>query len=58
MKRANGRIATLNAQENHSWEFAFAYYLQSGLGEKQADELAWADLAEEFPRLKKFQGCR
>jgi len=58
MKRDNGRIATLNAEENHSWEFAFVYYLDNGHNERKADELAWGDLTTEFPRLKEYQGCR
>jgi len=51
-------IAKLNAQENHAWEFAFCFYREQSKTDSQADKLAWRDIVLEFPRLKKFHGCR
>jgi len=58
MKRDQMRVATLNWEENHSWEFAFTFYLADGYSEDKADDKAWRDLTAEFPRLKEFHGCR
>jgi len=55
--KAQKRIATLNAQENHAWEFAFCFHLDDGKADLQADKLAWRDLRSEFPRLTKYKGC-
>jgi hypothetical protein len=58
MKSDPKRIATLDAQENHAWEFAFCFHLDDGKTDLQADKLAWRDLLSEFPRLRKYAGCR
>ncbi|HTV43126.1 MAG TPA: hypothetical protein VMF08_21355 [Candidatus Sulfotelmatobacter sp.] len=52
------KTAELTAEENHAWEFAFCFYLNGGKSEFKADKLAWRDLRLEFPRLKRFAGCR
>jgi hypothetical protein len=57
MKSDSKRIATLNAQENHAWEFAFCFHLDVGKTDLQADKLAWRDLLSEFPGLGKYAGC-
>ncbi len=54
----NKRIAKLNPKENHAWEFAFCFHLEDGNSDAKADRLAWKDLQADFPRLKKYQGCR
>jgi hypothetical protein len=58
MKTNPKRIATLTAEENHAWEFAFCFHREECKTDLQADRLAWNDLVTEFPRLKKFHGCR
>lgn len=58
MKKKSNRIATLTAVENYAWEFAFCYYVQDGKTDLQADKLAWRDLLLEFPRIKRYSGCR
>lgn len=58
MRKNPTLVATLNAQENHAWEFAFNFHLQDGHSDLKADKLAWEDLTIEFPRLKRFKGCR
>ena len=52
------RLATLNPYEDKCWVFAFCYYMDRGKTELQADKLAWRDLREEFPRLRKYDGCK
>jgi len=58
MKINPKRIATLTSKENHAWEFAFCFYLGDNKKDSQADEMAWRDLCLEFPRLRKYAGCR
>jgi hypothetical protein len=58
MKTTPKRITTLNAQENHAWEFGFTFHLDQGNADSMADKLAWRDLVSEFPRLNNFVGCR
>lgn len=52
------RIAILTPEENHAWEFAFCFYREEYGTDLQADERAWQDMILEFPRLRKFDGCR
>jgi hypothetical protein len=58
MKKDPKQIAELTPQENHSWEFAFTFYLDEGFSQSKADKLTWRDMLLEFPRLKHFAGCR
>jgi len=58
MKKNPKRIAKLTPEENRSWEFAFAFYLDEGYSDSKADGLTWRDMVLEFPRLKNFAGCR
>jgi hypothetical protein len=52
------RLATLTAEENAAWEFAFNEYLGAGQDEIEADRQAWKDLQAEFPRLREYDGAR
>lgn len=56
--RKHKRIATLNAEEDHAWVFAFNFYNERGNTKMKSDELAWRDMLIEFPRLRFYQGCR
>lgn len=51
------RFAKLTPDEKAAWESAYYYYGENR-SELLADELAWRDLQLEFPRLKKFDGCK
>jgi hypothetical protein len=58
MKR---KLATLTPEEEKAWNFAYAMYadpLSSTKKDKQAAEMAWVDMQEDFPRLRKFDGAR
>lgn len=56
---AKKRIARLSPQEDKVWTFAFCYYMDTWKkGTLVADRMAWRDLVLEFPRLKRFSGCR
>ena len=50
--------ATLNKTENICWENAFAYWIDAGKTELQADWYAWRNICRLFPRLKKYTGAR
>jgi len=52
------RLATLTPEEDQAWVKAFVYYLDEGRTDAQADAAAWADLQEQFPRLKDFDGAK
>lgn len=52
------RLATLLPEENKAWETAFVYWKQKGYSDARADARAWIDVQMDFPRLKKFDGCR
>jgi hypothetical protein len=56
--RTQKQIAKLTSKENYAWEFASCFYRDGCKTDWQADKLAWRDLILEFPRLKKFLGCR
>lgn len=58
MKAKIRRLATLTPKEDHAWVFAFGFYQDDGKTTSQADKLSWRDLLLEFPRLRKFDGCR
>ena len=51
------RIAKLTPEENHAWEFAFAFYVNEGHSDSKADRLSWRDMLLDFPRLKNYAGC-
>jgi len=53
---ATKKLAVLTAEQNGFWEKNFAYYLNDGLSDSRADKLAWQDLQNEFPGLKKYDG--
>ena len=54
----NNKLALLTPQEDSFWEFCFNYYKDAGKSDSRADEAAWQDMKKEFPRLKKYKGCR
>jgi len=56
--KVSKQIAVLTAEENAAWEFAFCFHLEDCDSDQEADRRAWNDLVLEFPRLKKFYGCR
>lgn len=51
------RKARLTPQQDRVWEKAFAFYVDEGKSDAQADRLAWRDLVAEFPELKKHSGA-
>jgi hypothetical protein len=51
------RLAVLMEDEDRYWEHVFSEYLNEGQEEADADEQAWRDCQEMFPRLKDFDGC-
>jgi hypothetical protein len=53
----NKRIATLTPEEDAEWEWRFTEYLIDKKPPELADELTWADMQKQFPRLKSFDGC-
>lgn len=57
MKTKPRRRATLNAQEDHAWVFAFNFWCYEGHTMAKADKLAWKDMLSEFPRLRFYKGC-
>jgi hypothetical protein len=58
MKTMPTQIAKLTEQENYVWIQAFCFHRDRCKTDLQADKLAWRDVAIEFPRLKKFGGCK
>jgi hypothetical protein len=52
------RVAVLTPEEDKAWVFAFCYYKDSKLGDLEADRRTWRDMLLEFPRLKRYGGCR
>lgn len=51
------RLAQFTGAEEKAWQQAFAVYLDQGMSDDQADAAAWADLQEQFPRLKAYDGA-
>jgi len=51
------RLAVLTEEEDQYWEHVFTEYMNDGRDEDEADEQAWLDCQEMFPRLKDFDGC-
>jgi hypothetical protein len=42
----------LTTEEDWAYGKNMEYYLNEGYSDEEADEAAWQDLLEEFPRLK------
>jgi hypothetical protein len=57
MAEKRKRLARLTPQEDRAWVIAFCYYVDEGRADLEADRLAWRDVCDEFPRLKRFNGC-
>jgi hypothetical protein len=51
------RLAQFTDAEEKAWLHAFAFYVDQGMTETQADAAAWADLQGQFPRLKAYDGA-
>jgi hypothetical protein len=51
-------LAELTPEEQKAWDFAFAFYGESGWLGDEAAEHAWKDLQAEFPRVQGFDGCK
>jgi|SRR5579859_1123985 len=51
------RLARFTDEEERAWQHAFAFYLDHGMSDDQADAAAWKDVQEEFPRLKDYDGA-
>jgi hypothetical protein len=56
-KLAYKKLTVLSAAEDHSWCWAWAFYVGEGHSDEEAAELAWKDVQIEFPRLRTFDGC-
>lgn len=52
------KLATLTAEEKKVWGSLFTHNVNSGMRVKQADADAWRGLCEQFPRLRKYDGCK
>jgi hypothetical protein len=50
--------AQLSPLEDSCWVFAFCFYVNEGSSDEDADWQTWRDLQAEFPRLKKYDGCK
>ena len=56
-KKGKGLLAVLTPKEDASWEYFFNFYKDDGYSDSDADEAAWRDMKQEFPRLRKYKGC-
>jgi len=56
MMKNPGKLATLTADEDRAWEEYFSFHIDNGLSDDEADQMAWADLKQVFPRLIPFEG--
>ena len=52
------RIAKLNPGEDKAWVKTFAFWIEAGKTDNQADYLTWRNMQILYPRLKQFDGCR
>ena len=43
-------------EESMMWDAMFGYYAEKGFSDEDADEQAWVDLEDRFPRLKRYHG--
>jgi hypothetical protein len=51
------RLAKLSIEEDKVWVEFFTWYLENGWVDEEADQLAWKDLQQAFPRLQAFEGA-
>lgn len=55
------KLAKLTAEECKAWDFAYAMYadpISTPKQDKHAAEMAWADMQQDFPRLRKYDGAK
>lgn len=50
-------LAVLTIEEEKAWQANFAFYVNEGMKDDEADFSAWQDVQREFPRLLAFDGC-
>lgn len=55
---ARRRFAKLKPDEDKAWVFAFNFWHDQGHTDLEADFKAWQDVRREFPRLRRYVGCR
>lgn len=48
----------LTPLEDKCWVFAFVYYVDLGYSDLEADKRTWRDMLVDFPRLRKYDGCK
>jgi hypothetical protein len=51
------RLAQLTDAEEKAWQHAFAFYVDQGMPDTQADAAAWDELQVQFPRLRAYDGA-
>lgn len=51
------KLAVLTTEEDAAWVMAFEHYANSRHSDAAADRAAWADVQEQFPRLRNYDGC-
>ena len=51
------RLTKLTPEEDKVWTEFFSLYLKNGWVESEADQNAWTDLLQVFPRLQEFEGA-
>jgi hypothetical protein len=58
MKRKK-RLARLDSVEDYAWQTYFNWFLENRVDHRpaRADKYAWDMMQNEFPRLKKYDGC-
>jgi len=52
------RLATLTLEQDHRWDTLFAIEANSGTNDDAAASAAWEGMCEEWPELRKFDGCK
>lgn len=52
------KLATLTMIEDRYWVNYFEFYTNEGLTDTKAGQRAWKALQDDFPRLKKYDGCK
>ena len=57
MSPQESKTTILTPEEDARWQQLFALGMNQGMTESQADYDAWIGLQEEFPRLRKYDGC-
>lgn len=51
-------LATLTPEQSKRWDTLFAIEANSGTNDDAAARAAWAGMCEEWPELRKFDGCK